>query len=116
MLDPHIPPRRLTSRVEAPTDFWATWSYREHDKLSRVINLSLGGLLIEASSTVPLGARVLVSFQAQEGDIVGEATVRHERQSNSLGLEFTSVSDEDRLRLAAVIARVRFSRLVHTQC
>lgn len=115
MLDPHSPPRRLTSRVTAPTDLWATWSYREHDRCSRVTNLSLGGFLIEAASAIPVGARFLVSCETTEGQIVGEATVRHQRSGKSLGLEFTRMSDEDRLRLVAIMARVRFSRLVHEQ-
>lgn len=114
MLDPHFPGRRLTSRVTA-VGSWVCWTCQNHDRLSRVINLSLGGLLIEASSAIPVGETVFVSLHTQEGEIVGDAAVRHAEPLNSLGLQFTTMSDENRLRLAAVMARAaRFSCLVHT--
>lgn len=115
MLDPHSPPRRLTSRVAAPVGSWACWASDHHDRISRVINLSLGGLLLEASSAIPVGETVFVSLHTQVGEIAGDATARHIGPVNLLGLQFTKMSDENRLRLAAVMARARFPRLCHEQ-
>jgi hypothetical protein len=38
--------RRFTSRVAAPSDLWAFWNCKKHDGLSRVLDLSLGGLCL----------------------------------------------------------------------
>src|SRR2546427_8854087 len=41
------PSRRLTSRVRAPGDVWVYWQCRGREDVSRVRNMSMGGLFIE---------------------------------------------------------------------
>jgi hypothetical protein len=64
---------------------------------------------------IPVGETVFVRLHTQEGEIAGDATVRHAEPVNSLGLQFTKMSDDNRLRLAAVMTRARFPPLCHEQ-
>ncbi len=57
MLAPHNPSRRSTSRVAGPSDLWVFWNCKKHDGLSRVLDLSVGGLCvsIEKSERIAVG-------------------------------------------------------------
>jgi c-di-GMP-binding flagellar brake protein YcgR len=102
------PSRRSAARVAAPSDLWAFWNCRKQDGLSRVLDLSLGGLGIslDKSERIGLGETVQVNFLAPEGQIRADAVVRHV-EPGSLGLKFVALSDEDRPRLTALMMRVR---------
>jgi PilZ domain len=99
--------RRLSSRVETPDGVWVYWNYNGRDDISRVLDLSIGGLFIETVKQGNVGAATRVHFLVQEGQIRAEATVRHVRPGRGLGLKFTAVSDEDRAHLAALMTRMR---------
>ena len=102
------PSRRFTSRVAAPSDLWAFWNCKKHDGLSRVLDLSLGGLCLslEKSERLVVGEKVHINFLAPEGQIRADAVVRHVKPG-SLGLKFVAISDEDRPHLTALMTRVR---------
>jgi hypothetical protein len=109
----HNPSRRLTSRVAAPSDLWVFWGCKKHDGLSRVLDLSHGGLrlLVDQPERMAVGEKLHLNFLAQEGQIRADAIVRH-RRPGSLGLTFIAISDEDRPHLRALMTRVRIlSRL-----
>ena len=101
------PSRRFTSRVAA-SDLWAFWNCKKHDGLSRVLDLSLGGLglSIEKTERVVVGEKVHIHFLAPEGQIRADAVVRHVR-ADKLGLKFIAIHDDDRSPLTALIIRVR---------
>jgi hypothetical protein len=102
-----IQSRRLSSRVETPGGVWVYWSYNGREDISRVRDLSIGGLFIETLKQGSVGAAARVHFLVQEGQIRAEATVRHVIPGRGLGLKFTAVSDEDRPHLAALMTRMR---------
>jgi c-di-GMP-binding flagellar brake protein YcgR len=108
MLPGHKPSRRSTSRVAAPSDLWAFWNCKKHEGLSRVLDLSLGGLglSIEKSERIDVGEKVHINFLAPEGQIRADAVVRH-AEPGCLGLKFVAISDEDRPHLTALMTRVR---------
>jgi hypothetical protein len=101
------PSRRLTSRVEVSDGAWVYWRCNGSEELSRIRNLSIGGLFIETSKTRPVGIRTNLDFLVQEGQIRAEAVVRHAKTSRGLGLKFTAVSEPDRPNLAALMSRLR---------
>jgi len=104
--------RRLSSRIETPDGVWVYWRSNGRDDLSRVHDLSTGGLFIETSTPRVTNTKITVDFLVQEGQIRAEAVVRHAKPGRGLGLRFTAVSDADRHRLAALLTRVRdFARL-----
>jgi hypothetical protein len=80
------------------------------DEVSRVHNLSVGGLFLTTNKPRKEGVRVKIDFLVQEGQIRVEAVVRRSELSHGLGLKFTAISDEDRHRLAALLARLRSYR------
>jgi hypothetical protein len=82
------------------------------DDLSRVCDLSVGGLFLATPTTPPLGGKAKLDFLVQEGQIRAEATVRHLIPNVGVGLKFTAITDQDCPNLVSLINRIR--RLAQT--
>jgi hypothetical protein len=54
-----------------------------------------------------VGAKTDLHFLVEEGPIRAEAIVRHVKPGRGLGLEFITVREEDRRRLAGLMKRLR---------
>lgn len=111
------PSRRLTSRIAGPLDLWVFWACKEHDGVSRVLDISGGGLCFSTkeSERMSVGEEVRLNFLAPEGQIRTRAVVRYVR-SERLGLNFIAISPEDRAHLTALMTRLRnLSRLTGEQ-
>lgn len=105
---PHAFSRRFASRVAGPLDLWVFWSRKNHDGLSRVLNLSVGGLClaIDKSERTAVGEKVHLNFLTPEGQIRTDAIVRHIRPER-MGLKFIAIREEDRAHLTALVTRLR---------
>jgi hypothetical protein len=101
------PSRRFTARVHVPGEVWVYWGSHGRDDVSLVRNLSMGGLFIETPAPSAEGVRARLHFLVQEGQIRADAVVRHARPATGLGLKFTALSEQDRPKLAALLARLR---------
>jgi len=99
--------RRHTSRVETTDGVWVYWRCNGRDEVSRVCDLSAGGLFIAASSLRPVGTKARLDFLVEEGQIRTEAIVRHNEPGNGLGFKFTAVTEQDSAHLAALLTRLR---------
>ncbi len=99
--------RRFTSRVQTPEGVWVDWLCAGREDISRVRNLSLGGLFVETPKSRGVGSTAKVEFLVQEGQIRADAVVRRVEPGHGLALKFTAVTDEDRTRLAALMNRFR---------
>ena len=99
--------RRMTSRVETEGDVWVYWRCQDMDDVSRVCDLSVGGLFVSTPVPPPLGAKAKLDFLVQEGQIRAEAVVRHLVPGGGLGLRFTAITDKDCPRLVALLNRIR---------
>ena len=75
--------------------------------VSRVMDLSVGGLFIETAKLKRVGATTNLHFLVQEGQIRAEAVVRHVKPGGGLGLKFKAVSEKDRPNLTALLRRLR---------
>ena len=104
---PNFPSRRLTSRVETDGDVWVFWECNKRDNLSRVSNLGSGGLFIQTSRHLAKGLPARLYFLVPEGQIRAEATIRHVKSGEGVGLKFTAVSDSDRQQFSAMLTRIR---------
>ncbi len=101
------PSRRLTSRAPTPGDVWVYWQCRGREDVSRVRDMSMGGLFIETPEPQAEGVLTRLNFLVQEGQIRADAVVRHARSGVGLGLKFTALSEPDRPKLAALLTRLR---------
>ena len=101
--------RRFTSRVETPEGVWVDWRCVGREDISRVRNLSLGGLFVETPKSRGVGSTAKLEFLVQEGQISADAVVRRAEPGRGLAMNFTEVSEEDRPRLEALIRRLRYS-------
>lgn len=101
--------RRLTSRVETPDGVWVYWRCGETEDVSRVHDLSAGGLYLSTPIQQAAGMKTQLEFLVQEGNIRAEAVVRHLIPSDGLGLKFTAINDQDRPNLVALVKRFRSS-------
>ena len=99
--------RRHTSRVESPEGVWVYWRCNGVDEVSRVRDLSAGGLFIAAANPKPVDTKARLDFLVQEGQIRVEAIVRHSEPGQGLGLKFTAVTEQDSPHLAALLTRLR---------
>ena len=99
--------RRFSSRVDTPAAVYVCWGGVDYDDTSPVRNLGSRGLFILTEKLKAIGAKTNLHFLVEEGPIRAEAIVRHIKPGLGLGLEFTSVWDVDRQRLADLMKRVR---------
>jgi PilZ domain len=108
-LSPQTPSysRRHTLRVEASDDVWVCWRCNGRDELSRVRDVSAEGLFIATRLPRPVGTKAKLDFLVQEGQIRGEAIVRHVEPGQGLGLKFTALTEQDWPHLAALLTRLR---------
>jgi hypothetical protein len=88
-------------------DVWVCWHSNGRDDISRIRDMSLGGLFLQTPAQRPIGAPTKLDFLVTEGQIRADAVIRHVSQGHGLGLKFTAVSDTDRPRLAALLRRLR---------
>lgn len=102
--------RRVSPRVEADDSVYVHWSSDSEEELSHVQNLNLGGIFIETSARIDLSAHLELNFLVSEGQIRAKAVVRHVRPSRGLGLKFTALNDQDRLRFGALMKRQYLAR------
>jgi hypothetical protein len=104
--------RRRSSRFAAPDYVYAYWRCNGIDDVSRVRDLSVGGLFLQTEKPPKQeeGATIKIDFLVPEGQIRAEAEVRRAEPSSGLGLKFTAITHEDRQRLAALLTRLRSYR------
>jgi hypothetical protein len=103
------PSRRIHSRVEALEAVYVYWRSAGGEDVAPVRNLSMGGLFIETDNPKVPGITAKLHFLVQEGQIRANAVVRHAEPGRGFGLRFTAVRNEDRLRLAELMKRLRRS-------
>jgi PilZ domain len=95
--------------VETPANVWVDWRCAGMEDISRVRNMSLGGLFIETQASKGLGSIVKLEFLVEEGQIRADGIVRRIEPGRGLALKFTAVSEQDRPRLAKLMVRIRQS-------
>ena len=95
--------------MESKNDVWVYWESSGDRDLSRVMDLSMGGLFIQTARPKRIGSTTNLHFLVEEGQIRADAVVRHVKPGGGLGLKFKAVSEKDRPNLAALMRRLRSS-------
>lgn len=101
------PSRRANYRIAALVDVWVCWNCNGREDISRVRDMSIGGLFLNTRLRRATGTPMKIDFLVQEGQIRAEAVVRHAVLDRGLGLKFTALTEQDRPRFAALMHRVR---------
>jgi PilZ domain len=99
----------MISRAETGENIWVIWRCEGRHDISRVCDLSVGGLFISTPIPPLVGMKTKLDFLVEEGQIRAEAVVRHQIPGGGLGLKFTAITDQDCPRLVALINRIRAS-------
>jgi hypothetical protein len=111
---PSAPSGRFATRLDAREEVWVYWGCNGRDDVSRVRDLSSGGLFLETPRAIPAAALANLHFLVGEGQIRAEGVVRHVKPECGLGLKFTTVTKEDRPKLYALLDRlISLSRSPH---
>ncbi len=98
--------RRMISRIATYEDVWVCWRCEGIEDVSRVCDLSVGGLFLSTTSPRRMGARAKIDFLVPEGQIRAEAVVQHLIPNGGLGLKFTAITDQDCPNLLALMNRI----------
>lgn len=104
------PSRRRSSRIPARDDVWIYWESQEarpYRDVSRIRDLSPGGLFLETRARKKEGELVRLHFLVQEGQIRAEAVVRHVIAGHGLGMKIESLSSQDAPQLKKLLSRLR---------
>ena len=101
------PSRRFNSRITPQREVWVCWQCNGREDVSRVRDLSLGGLFLETKAPRNVGMSTKIDFLVDEGQIRAEAVIRHILPGTGVGLKFTALTDQDRPRLAGLLRRLR---------
>jgi hypothetical protein len=101
------PSRRLNPRIAVTQELWACWQCNGRDDISRVRDVSLGGLFLETPIVRTVGSAAKVDFLVGEGQIRTDAVIKHVVPGRGFGLKFTAVTEQDRVKFAALLRRLR---------
>ena len=107
VLSQTIPSRRMHSRISKLENVWICWNCMGRDDISRLRDLSLGGLFFDTRKTRAVGTTLKLDFLVQEGQIRADAVVKYRLPDRGCGVKFTAVTDQDRARFAALMRRLR---------
>ncbi len=90
---------RRHPRVKSPKGLFVAWETGSRRAVSRVETLSLGGVFIYTPEPPPVGSTINILLDMQNGDVRARAVVRRVAPRKGMGIEFISMTPEDRARL-----------------
>src|SRR5258708_2624002 len=91
--------KRRYSRVEIPKGMWVAWEGSGQRLVSRVFDLSLGGVFIPTPEPPPVGTTVGLLFEISGRNIRARAIVRRSLSGVGMGVEFVAMGYEERAQL-----------------
>jgi hypothetical protein len=94
-------------RLPATRDVWVYWECGGFGDVSRVRDVSTGGIFIETPLRRSKGELIRVHFLVQEGQISLDSVVAQAQPTQGLGLKFQTVAAKDISKLSLLLERVR---------
>ena len=98
---------RQNPRIEVAKGVWVAWRTDGSPSVSRIHDLSLGGVFISTETPLPRDSVVHLLFSLPEGELRMEGAVRFSSVGKGMGIEFTRMGAADRARLQELIRRLR---------
>ena len=105
-MQPSIKPRRY-ERIGLRRGPLVAWQGPTGKAVSRVLTLGLGGLFIEVTEPLSIGAGIKIVFRMAGAEVCARAMVRNSHPGKGMGVEFVSMKPEDRARINRVLGRLR---------
>ncbi len=97
---------RRAPRVEVSRGIWVAWRAEGSPSVSRVRDLSVGGVFVSTTTPLPNGTPIHLLFSLPEGEIRVEGSVRYSEAEKGMGVEFEQMGTADRARLQELIRRL----------
>ncbi len=97
---------RKAARVAVSKGVWVAWQAGGPRNVSRVRDLSTGGVFISTAIPVPIGTVVEMLFALPEGEARIHGIVRYADGKNGIGVEFTRMGTADRARFQELLRRL----------
>ena len=98
---------RRAARVAVAKGLWVAWQADGQRHVSRVRDVSAGGIFIQTTIAVAIGCQLELLFALPEGETRVEGIVRYADGRNGLGVEFTEMGSGDRLRVDQLLRRLK---------
>jgi hypothetical protein len=98
---------RRAVRVAVAKGLWVAWQGEGSRNVSRVRDLSTGGVFIQTPLAVGIGTELDMLFALPEGEARISGIVRFADEHNGIGVEFMSMGTADRARLQELLRRLK---------
>lgn len=86
---------------------WVAWQQPKGSRnVSRVRDVSAGGVFISTTVDVPVGSTLEMLFALPEGETRVNGIVRYADSAKGIGVEFTEMGAGDRARLQELLRRL----------
>jgi hypothetical protein len=99
---------RRNPRTEVSKGIWVSWQITraKAGTVSRVRDLSIGGVFVSTTAPPPVGTTVRLLFALPEGEVRIEGVVRYADSKKGMGIEFTRMSTADGARFRELLRRL----------
>jgi hypothetical protein len=97
---------RRSARIEVSKGIWVSWQTTGPRSVSRVRDLSAGGVFVSTPTPAPVGAALKLLFALPEGEVRIQGVVRYADPKRGMGVEFTRMGAGDRARLQELLRRL----------
>jgi len=97
---------RRHPRISSPRGTLLAWRSGSTRQVSRVANLSLGGLCVRTTAPPPTGTFIQLLLDAPVGQIRARAMVQWSEAHTGMGVKLVAMEQEDHARLANWLKRL----------
>ncbi len=100
---------RRNARIAVAQGIWVAWTADGPRIISRVSDLSAGGVFVSTRDPIPVGNAIQMLFSLPEGEIRVQGIVRFSSKERGFGVEFTQMGAADRARLLELLKRLNLN-------
>jgi len=97
---------RRNPRTEVSKGIWVSWQTTGASTVSRVRDLSIGGVFVFTPAPPAVGTAVKLLFVLPEGEVRVEGVVRYAESKKGMGVEFTRMGTGDGARFGELLRRL----------
>jgi len=98
---------RRNPRTEVSKGIWVSWQAKGPSTVSRVRDLSIGGVFVSTTAPPAIGTVVKLLFALPEGEVRVEGIVRYADSKKGMGVEFTRMGTGDGARFRELLRRLQ---------